>query len=134
MKRSKQVHPLSDSELTELQQVISTHPKPRVRVRAIMIRMSHEGLSAPEIATLLGISRQTVLHQIQRYQDSGIIGIEDKPRPGAPAKANTEYIAKLKQAIASDPRELGYRFSVWSVERLQKHLVLCIYLQGLNRG
>ena len=42
MKHPKQVHPLSDSELTEIQQVISTHPKPRVRVRAIMIRMSHE--------------------------------------------------------------------------------------------
>ena len=96
MKRPKQVHPLSDSELTEIQQVISTHPKPRVRVRAIMIRMSHEGLSAPEIATLLGVSRQTVLYQIQRYEDSGIIGIEDRPRSGAPAKANTEYIAKLQ--------------------------------------
>lgn len=123
MKRPKHVHPLSDSELTELQQVIAKHPKPRVRVRAIMIRMSHEGLSAPEIATLLGVSRQTVLHQIQRYEDSGIIGIEDRPRPGAPAKANAEYIAKLKEAVASDPRELGYLFSVWSVERLQKHLV-----------
>ena len=43
--------------------------------------------------------------------------------PGAPAKANAEYIAKLKRAVASDPRELGYRFSVWSVERLQKYLV-----------
>ena len=71
--------------------------------------MSHEGLSAPEIATLLGVSRQTVLHQIQRYEDSGIIGIEDRPRSGAPAKANAEYIAKLKQAVASDRRELGYR-------------------------
>ena len=40
MKRPKHVHPLSDSELTELQQVITQHPKPRVRVRAIMIRRS----------------------------------------------------------------------------------------------
>ena len=123
MKPPKQVHPLSDSELSEIQRVIGKHPKPRVRVRAIMLRMSHEGLSAPEIATLLGVSRQTVLHQLQRYEASGIIGIEDRPRPGAPAKANAEYIAKLKQAVGSDPRELGYRFSVWSVERLQKHLV-----------
>ena len=123
MKRAKHVHPLSDSELTEIQQVIGKHPKPRVRVRAIMIRMSHEGLSAPEIATMLGISRQTVLHQIQRYEKLGVIGIEDRPRPGAPAKANVEYIAKLKEAVGSDPRELGYHFSVWSVGHPQKHLV-----------
>ena len=69
MKHPKQVHPLSDSELTDIQQVISTHPKPRVRVRAIMIRMSHEGLSAPEIATLLGVSRQTVLHHRVRIRN-----------------------------------------------------------------
>ena len=122
MKRPEHVHALAGTELTELQQVIRNHSKPRVRVRAIIIRMSHEGCTAPAIAKMLGISRQTVLHQIQRYEQQGIIGIEDKPRCGAPAKANAEYIAKLKQAVASDPRELGYRFSVWSVERLQKHL------------
>ena len=33
-----------------------------------MLRLSHEGLSAPKIATLLGVSRQTDLHQIQRYE------------------------------------------------------------------
>lgn len=37
MKRPKQVYPLSNLELTEIQQVISKRPKTRVRVRAIMI-------------------------------------------------------------------------------------------------
>ena len=81
MKRPKQVHPLSDSELTEIQQVISTHPKPRVRVCATMIRMSHEGLSAPEIATLLGVSRQTVLHQIQGFRSIWLSKPASNSRP-----------------------------------------------------
>lgn len=122
MKRAKQIHTLSESELDEIQQAINKHPKPRVRVRAIMIRMSDQGHSSAEIAEFLGCSRQTVLHQIDRYETEGIAGLEDKPRPGARPKATDEYIAKLKEAVASDPRDLGYRFSSWSVERLQKHM------------
>lgn len=122
MKAIKYVHPLSDNELSDLQQIIRHHKKPRVRVRAIMIRLSNEGQSASQVAQALGCSRQTVLHQIARYEQAGPAGLEDKPRSGAPAKADAAYIQALKEAVASDPRQLGYRFSAWSVERLQKHL------------
>lgn len=123
MKRAEYVHSLSEEELTEIRQAIRAHPKPRVRVRAIMIRLSNEGHTAPEIAKVLGCSRQTVLHQIHRYEQEGILGLEDKPRSGARARADANYIAQLKKAVASNPPDLGYRFSVWSVERLQKHLL-----------
>ena len=87
-----------------------------------MVRMSNEKQTPPQIAQILGCSRQTVLHQIGRYEQEGVKGLEDKPRAGAPAKADEAYIAKLKEAVLSDPRSLGYRFSVWSIERLHKHL------------
>jgi len=122
MKRVEYVHFLSKEELAGIQQAIRNHPKPRVRVRSIMIRLSHEGHTSSEIAKMLGCSRQTVLNQIHRYEQEGILGLEDKPRSGARAKADANYIAQLKKAIARNPPDLGYRFSVWSVERLQKHL------------
>jgi len=122
MKRIEYVHSLSEEELTEIQQAIRIHPQPRARVRAIMIRLSHGRHTAPAIAKMLGCSRQTVLHRIYRYEQEGILGLEDKPRSGARAKADVNYIAQLTKAIASEPPEMGYRFSVWSVERLQKHL------------
>ena len=122
MPQAKYVRALTAEELTELKELIRTHPKPRVRVRAIMIRMSNDKQTPPQIAQILGCSRQTVLHQIERYEQTGVTGLEDKARPGAPAKADEAYIAKLKEAVLSDPRSLGYRFSVWSIERLQKHL------------
>ena len=122
MKRIEYVHSLTDEELREIQQAIRTHPQPRVRVRAIMIRLSHKRHTAPEIAKMLDCSRQTVLHQLHRYEQEGIFGLEDKPRSGARTKADANYIAQLNKAIASEPPDLGYHFSVWSVERLQKHL------------
>ena len=90
MKRIQHVHSLTDEELTEIQQAIRSHPQPRVRVRAIMIRLSHKRHTAPEIAKILGCSRQTVLHQIHRYEQEGILGLEDKPRSGARAKSRCE--------------------------------------------
>jgi len=122
MKQIEYVHTLSQEELKEIQKAFRTHPKPRVRVRAIMIRLSNGRHTASEIAKMLGCSRQTVLNQIHRYEQEGILGLEDKPRSGARAKADANYISQLTKAIASEPPELGYRFSVWSVERLQKHL------------
>ena len=122
MKRVEYVHSLSEAELTEIQQAIRSHPQPRVRVRAIIIRLSHERRTAPEIAKMLGCSRQTALNRIYRYEQEGILGLEDKPRSGARVKADANYITQLKEAIASEPPDLGYRFSVWSVERLHKHL------------
>lgn len=122
MKQIDYVHSLSENELAEIQKAIKTHSKPCVRVRAIMIRLSHEGHTAPEIANMIGCSRQTVLSQIHRYEQEGILGLEDKLRSGARAKADADYIFQLRKAISSDPPDLGYCFSVWSVERLQKHL------------
>lgn len=122
MKQRTYVHSLTESELKELKEIIRSHKKARVRVRAIMVRLSNEGQSVTQIAQTLGCSRQTVLNQIERYEQASVAGLEDKPRPGAPAKADAEYIKKLKEAVSSDPRKLGYRFSNWSVERLQKHL------------
>lgn len=122
MKQIDYVHSLSQEELKEIQKTIKTHTQPNVRVRAIMIRLSHERHKAPEIAKMLGCSRQTVLNQVHRYEQEGILGLEDKFRSGAHAKADINYIAQLEKAIISEPPDLGYHFSVWSVERLQKHL------------
>ena len=123
MKKIECVHFLSDTELAEIQKVIKTHLNPRVRVRSIMIRLPHEKHSAPKIAEMLGCSRRTVLSQIYRYEQEGILGLEDKPRSGALAKADVNCIEQLRKAVLIDPPDLGYCFGVWSVERLQKHLI-----------
>jgi len=122
MKKVESIHSLSEEDLKEIQKAIKTHVNPRVRIRAIMIRLSHEGYTAPKIAEMIGCSRQTVLSQIHRYEQEGILGLEDKHRQGASTKADANYIDQLKKSISSNPRDLGYHFSVWSVERLQKHL------------
>ena len=113
MKRIEYVHSLSEEELREIQQAIRTHPKPRVRVRAIMIRLSNERHKASEIAKMLGRSRQTALNQIHRYEQEGILGLEDKPRSGARAKADENYITQWLP---------GYCPKLNLIERFWRHM------------
>ena len=48
--------------------------------------------------------------------------IPNKP-PGRTSRATPEYRAALRTAVNTSPRELGYGFSVWSLGRLNTHLV-----------
>jgi transposase len=42
--------------------------------------------------------------------------------PGRPSRATPEYRAALRKAVQTPPQTLGYGFSVWSANRLAKHL------------
>lgn len=122
MKPPKYVHPLAEEELLALHRAIRTDPSPRVRIRALMIKLSHEGHTPQKIADLIGGSRQSVLNWIARYEEQGVSGLHDKPRSGARRRVTDAYLLRLKELVDTDPRTLGYRFSNWSVERLEKCL------------
>ena len=49
-------------------------------------------------------------------------GLANKPRKGRPPKANEAYCQKLKVVLEEEPSELGYRFAIWTSDRLRAHL------------
>ena len=51
-------------------------------------------------------------------------GLWDKPRKGRPPKKTLRYVALLIEAVQVSPRDLGYPFSSWTLERLREHLAL----------
>jgi transposase len=60
------------------------HGPHRVGCRLVMILLSHHGLSAAEIAGLLGCDPCTVRRWIHRYHQHGAGGLGDRPRAGRP--------------------------------------------------
>lgn len=97
-------------------------PDVRVRRRANMIRLSALGYGASEIARIENVSLQTVLTWIRRFEAGGPSALEDRPRAGRPARADGAYLAAMEKAVLTDPRDLGYPFSTWSLSRLAVHL------------
>ncbi len=69
-----------------------------------------------------GVSLTTVYNHFNRFKLEGSEGLPDKVRSGRTAKATPEYIALLEQTLESDPKEMGYAFTIWTQARLRKYL------------
>jgi transposase len=87
-----------------------------------MIQLSSHGKTAAEIAALWQITAQGVRKIIHRFNREGLAGLSDRPRAGRPPKRTERYVALLKEAVQASPRDLGYPFSAWTLERLREYL------------
>jgi hypothetical protein len=93
----------------------------RQAMRAVMVLLSLPGLSAAQIADLLGYDAGTVRRWIGRFNRLGVAGLaEDRPRPGRPRRGGRRLAAwRLVQRIAApSPRACAARTHTRSVSRL----------------
>jgi transposase len=109
-------------ERKELRRLVRHGTDGRVVRRAQMVLLSAQGRTASQIAALWELSGPGVRKIINRFNGEGVAGLADRPRQGRPRKTNDRYVALLKQAVAADPRDQGYRFGCWTLERLREHL------------
>lgn len=116
------VRPLTRAEQKELARLVRTGTQARLVRRAQMVRMSAQGHPVARIAEAWGVHRQTVRRTIKAFNADGPAALADKARTGRPPKATGQYVALLKEAVATSPRDLGYPFSSWTLQRLREHL------------
>lgn len=116
------VRALTGPEQRELTQIVRSGLDARVVRRAQMIRLSSRGNSAGDIAALWAVSGQGVRKIINRFNREGILGLSDRPRQGRPRKTNRRYVELLKKVVSMSPREVGYSFGSWTLDRLREHL------------
>jgi len=122
MSRPLFVRELTRAERKELTRLIRSNGDARVVRRAQMVRLSAEGQRASQIAALWDVTGEAVRRTIHRFNAEGTAGLADKPRQGRPPKKTDRYVALLKQAVQTSPRDLRYPFSSWTLERLREHL------------
>lgn len=89
---------------------------------ATVILMTGVGRSKLDIAKDLGCSPATVDNVRKRYRQRGLEGLQRRSPPGRTSRATPAYRAALREAVQTSPQSLGYGFSVWSANRLAKHL------------
>lgn len=116
------VRKLSRQESLRLLRLLRSSPNPQVVRRAQIVRFSARGKKPSEIADLLDRSWSGVRKIINRFNAAGFASLADKPRGGRPRKRTARYVALLREAVQVNPRELGYPFSCWTLERLREHL------------
>lgn len=122
MSRPVFVRKLTRSEFAQITRLIRSKEDARIVRRAQMIRLSSQGKKASEISEMWGVTTATVLRTIQNFNTAGLESLADKPRKGRPRKTTNRYIALLKGAVQKSPRDFGYPFSSWTLERMREHL------------
>jgi transposase len=88
----------------------------------LIITMSHFGDTIGQIAERLGCGTETVVRIRREYREHGIEALKPRKPPGRPSRATMGFVAAMKEALATNPQDLGYGFSTWSTKRLAAHL------------
>lgn len=91
------------------------------RVQAVLL--AAQGRALTEVASIAGVSLQTVYNWVTRYlaahQPSALA---DSPRSGRPLTARGITSARILRELRRNPLGLGYRTTVWTVPLLARHL------------
>ena len=114
---------------------------PRLARRIHGIYLANKGHSCPEIIQIIGASRRAIQQWVQKYNNSGIEALKDKPRPGKPTTLPRRMEQKFCFRIAKGPskedgvsvlngpaikrlleREFGVVYSLWGVYDLLHRL------------
>jgi transposase len=122
MSKAVFVRRLTPGEEKELRRLVRWGDDARVVRRAQMIQLSSQGQRPSQIGALWEISGQGIRKIIHRFNREGIPGLADRVRKGRPRKTDDRYVELLKQAVQTNPRDSGYPFSCWTLERLREHL------------
>jgi len=73
----------------------------RVCQRVLLIANMLEGMEHEEAARLAGLSRSAAYEWHNRYEEDGIEGLRDRPRPGRPPRVDEATAARLKERIVA---------------------------------
>lgn len=107
----------TDEEHQELQRMVRQEVG-RVSRRALIVLASARRHSVPDIATVFGVSRNTVRFWLHRFNAYGPVGLYDEERSGRPRRITQEVKDTLHRIMRSSPQQEGYPMTCWTVATL----------------
>ena len=112
---------MSAEERGELQAVISVGYDRSVSARAQMVLWRAEGRSVAEISGMAGASKPTVYNWIDRYEQEGLAGLDDRESPGRPRTVSGRERARIL-ALTMLPPPAITGLTNWSSYEMAKYL------------
>lgn len=129
---------LNSREITSLEILLTSSKDTRQLKRAQAILWLYEGDSVEDVAQRLRVSRQTVYNWMARFEARTDMSVElrvaDALRSGRPRTA-LEIIDSLIDAVIDlDPRQFGYRSTVWTAPLLQQYLAKYHHIEVCDKS
>ena len=117
------VRPLTAEEATGLRALThSRTAEARLRDRARICWLAHEGKGVAAIKAELGVSDGTARLWIKRFNAAGLAGLRDAARAGRPPTYTPEEVGEVVAASLTAPQALGLPFASWTLDRLAAYL------------
>jgi transposase len=112
---------LSDFQRQMLLKSLQENCSQSQRQRIQIMLLADEGITQAEICQILGCCPATARHWIHIARQGMAHQWQDS-RIGRPKSVRDEYLHRLKELLYSSPRNYGYIFEYWTLNRLHKHL------------
>lgn len=114
---------LSEQESVTIKRLAHSRTESARQVeRATIIWQAQQGQTIPQIARKMGLHHQTVRMWLKRFNEAGLAGLEDDPRPGRQPTYSRAQISEVIAAALSDPKSLNLPFGCWTLDRLEAYL------------
>jgi transposase len=122
---------IQDAEIMKvaIQQEIVRSEEARYDHRLHGVLLVCAGKSCYEVAELFGHSPRTIEYWVERFEQSGFAGLEDRERKGRPAAFDERTLRKINDDLRRLPRDLGYDQNLWDGKLLSHHMDVCYNLQ-----
>ena len=90
------------------------------RASLIGLMLDDPALPATQAGLAVGFkSSASGSHWVKRFNERGVAGLEDKPRPGRPMTHTEEVRSQVIDLALQKPGSLAYPFEMWTLTRLQ---------------
>jgi transposase len=89
-----------DQRLREIEH--SPDFRPKVRLRAQVLRLSHQGWQVERISSYSGRSRTSILRDFERWNEHGFEGLADGTAPGQPERITNEMREHMLKRLGEE--------------------------------
>jgi len=62
---------------------------------------------------MLGHTPRTIENWVNRFEDDGLAGLQEKLRSGRPPKIEKQELNRIGKDLRRDPRDFGYEQNLW---------------------
>ena len=114
---------LSPQEHGELEALLFCPEEACARRAGLILLSARERYRVSEIAGLIGMHESSVRYWIHRFNEEGLPAVEPSEATGQGSRIAPEVCDVLVQLATSPPREMGLKFTTWTLRELKDYLI-----------